>query len=119
VFEELEAGDILFIDTSHVVAIGSDVNYLLLEVLPRLRPGVIVHVHDIYFPTEYPRDWVLNERRFWTEQYLLQAFLTFNSEYAVLLCNNFLSRHHGALMRETFPRSPWWGGGSCWIRRRE
>jgi hypothetical protein len=117
-FRELVRDDVLFIDTSHVVAIGSDVNYLFLEVMPRLNPGVIVHVHDIYFPTEYPRDWVMNERRFWTEQYLLQAFLAFNSEFEVLLCNNYLSRKHRQSMRETFRRSPWWGGGSLWMRRR-
>ena len=75
-FLQLESGDMLFIDSSHTVKIGSDVNYFFLEVLPRLRPGVIVHVHDIFLPFEYRRDWVLDELRFWTEQYLLQAFLT-------------------------------------------
>ena len=74
-FSQLESDDILFIDSSHTVKIGSDVNYLFLEVLPRLRPGVIVHVHDIFLPFEYRRDWVLDELRFWSEQYLLQAFL--------------------------------------------
>jgi hypothetical protein len=67
-FSQLEAGDILFIDSSHTVKIGGDVNYLFLEVLPRLKPGVIVHVHDIFLPFEYRRDWVLDEFRFWTEQ---------------------------------------------------
>ena len=83
-FSQLESGDILFIDSSHTVKIGGDVNYLFLEVLPRLKAGVIVHVHDIFFPFEYRRDWVLEEFRFWTEQYLLQAFLIFNSEFEVL-----------------------------------
>ena len=69
-FSQLESGDILFIDSSHTVKIGGDVNYLFLEVLPRLKPGVIVHVHDIFLPFEYRRDWVLDEFRFWTEQYL-------------------------------------------------
>ena len=118
VFEELGPGDVLFIDTSHVVAIGSDVNYLFLEVLPRVKPGVIVHVHDIYFPTDYPRAWVMEERRFWTEQYLLQAFLAFNTQFEVLLCNNYVWRKHRQAVLETFPRSPWWGGGSFWMRRR-
>lgn len=117
-FEQLDAGDILFIDSSHVVTIGSDVNYLFLEVLPRLRPGVIVHVHDIFFPMEYRRDWVMNEFRFWTEQYLLQAFLAFNSAYEVLSCNSYLGLKHRALMQATFPNSPWWGGGSFWMRRK-
>jgi len=93
-FSQLRSGDILFIDTSHTVRIGGDVNYLFLEVLPRLNPGVIVHVHDIFLPFEYRRDWVLDEFRFWTEQYLLQAFLTFNSEFEVLLANYFLTHYH-------------------------
>jgi hypothetical protein len=66
-FSQLESGDILFIDSSHTVKIGGDVNYLFLEVLPRLKAGVIVHVHDIFFPFEYRRDWMLEELRFWTE----------------------------------------------------
>lgn len=118
-FEELGPGDILFIDSSHVVKIGGDVNHLFLEVIPRLKPGVIVHVHDIFIPSEYRQDWVMNELRFWTEQYLLQAFLTFNSEYEVLLCNNYLGSKHHSELQTAFPNSPWWGGGSFWMRRRE
>ena len=67
-FSQLQSGDIFFIDSSHTVKIGGDVNYLFLEVLPRLNPGVIVHVHDILFPFDYRRDWVMDEFRFWTEQ---------------------------------------------------
>jgi hypothetical protein len=118
-FEELGPGDILFIDSSHVARIGGDVNYLYLEVIPRLKPGVIVHVHDIFFPLEYRRDWVINELRFWTEQYLLQAFLAFNPEYEVLFCNTYLDHKHRGELQATFPNSPWWGGGSFWMRRRE
>ena len=83
-FEALESGDILFIDSSHVVKIGGDVNYLYLEVLPRLNAGVIVHSHDIFLPYEYPKEWIIKEHKFWTEQYLLQAFLTYNSAFEVL-----------------------------------
>ena len=117
-FEELGPGDILFIDSSHVVKIGGDVNYLFLEVVPRLKPGVIVHVHDIFFPMEYRRDWVVDDFRFWSEQYLLQAFLAFNSTYEVLVCNSYLGHNHRAEMQATFPNSPWWGGGSFWMRRK-
>ena len=105
-FSQLGSGDILFIDSSHTVKIGSDVNYLFLEVLPRLNPGVIVHVHDIFLPFEYRRDWVLDEFRFWTEQYLLQAFLTFNSEFEVLLANYYLSHYHQEHLRSCFSGSP-------------
>ncbi len=117
-FSQLHSGDILFIDSSHTVKIGGDVNYLFLEVLPRLSPGVIVHVHDIFLPFEYRRDWVLDEFRFWTEQYLLQAFLTFNSEFEVLLANYFLSHYHEEALKSAFPDLDRWIGGSFWMRRK-
>jgi len=117
-FSQLGSGDILFIDSSHTVRIGGDVNYLFLEVLPRLKPGVIVHVHDIFSPFDYRRDWVMDELRFWGEQYLLQAFLTFNSEFEVLMANAYLGHRYMEDLKATFPNSPWWGGGSFWMRRR-
>jgi Methyltransferase domain len=117
-FSQLGSGDILFIDSSHTVKIGGDVNYLFLEVLPRLKPGVIVHVHDIFLPFDYPRDWVTEEFRFWTEQYLLHAFLIFNSEFEVLMGNSYLGQYQMEDLKATFPISPWWGGGSFWMRRR-
>ena len=117
-FSQLHSGDILFIDSSHTVKIGGDVNYLFLEVLPRLKPGVIVHVHDIFFPFDYRRDWVMDELRFWTEQYLLQAFLTFNCEFEVLMANAYLGHRYLEDLKAAFPNSSWWGGGSFWMRRR-
>jgi hypothetical protein len=117
-FAQLESRDILFIDSSHTVKIGGDVNYLFLEVLPRLKPGVIVHVHDIFLPFEYRRDWVLDEFRFWAEQYLLQAFLTFNSEFEVLMANNYLNQYHEEELKAAFPNLSSWGGGSFWMRRK-
>jgi hypothetical protein len=118
VFERLCPGDILFIDSSHVARIGSDVTYLFLEVIPRLQPGVIVHVHDIFLPLEVRKEWVLDEMRFWTEQYLLQAFLAFNARFEVLMANSYLELTQPDALRATFPHSPWWGGGSFWMRRR-
>ena len=117
-FSQLDSGDILFIDSSHTVKIGGDVNFLFLEVLPRLRPGVIVHVHDICLPFDYRRDWVMGEFRFWTEQYLLQAFLSFNSDYEVLLANHYLAHYYLEDLKRTFPNSPWWHGGSFWMQRK-
>lgn len=117
-FKQLGPNDVLFIDSSHVVKTGGDVNYLYLEVLPVLSPGVLVHVHDIFLPREYRRDWVLEEHRFWNEQYLLQAFMAFNSDFEVVLANSYLARRHPEVFRRVFPTSPWWGGGSFWIRRR-
>jgi len=117
-FSQLESGDILFIDSSHTVKIGGDVNYLFLEVLPRLKQGVIVHVHDIFLPFDYRRDWVLDEFRFWAEQYLLQAFMTFNSEFEVLMANSYLNHYHREDLKAAFPDLPSWEGGSFWMRRK-
>jgi hypothetical protein len=117
-FRTLSSGDILFLDSSHVARCGSDVNFLFLEVLPHLPPGVIIHIHDIFLPNEYPREWVKQEFRFWNEQYLLQAFLMFNKDFEVLLANNYLAQHYQPQMQSTFPASPWLGGGSFWMRRK-
>jgi Methyltransferase domain len=117
-FSQLQSSDILFIDSSHTVKIGGDVNYLFLEVLPRLKPGVIVHIHDIFLPFDYRRDWVMDELRFWTEQYLLQAFLSFNSEFEVLMANSYLAHRYMEDFKAAFSNSPRWGGGSFWMRRK-
>jgi len=101
-FADLQANDILFIDSSHVLKIGSDVYFEYLSVLPKLNPGVIVHIHDIFLPAEYPRNWVLKEYRFWNEQYLLQAFLTFNNQFETLLANSYLHLKHAALLTAAF-----------------
>lgn len=117
-FEQFSPGDILFIDTSHVTKIGGDVNYLFLEVIPRLPPGAVVHVHDVFLPHNYPRSWVMERRQFFNEQYLLQAFLAFNTNFEILMANAFMGLRHWNLLRDTFPDAPWWGGGSLWMRRR-
>ena len=118
-FQSLESGDCLFIDSSHVVKTGGDVNFLFLEVLPRLKPGVLVHIHDIFFPFEYPREWITEQRRFWTEQYLLQAFLSFNIEFEVLVSSNYLQTYHSAELEQIFPLTKPWQGGSFWMRRKQ
>lgn len=117
-FESLSENDILFIDSSHVCKIGSDVQFLFLEVLPRLRVGVVVHVHDIFMPGEYPKPWVLGWHRFWNEQYLLQAFLSFNASFDVLWAGQWMHITHPHLLMEAFPSyktdvSP----VSFWLRR--
>jgi len=117
-FLDLEENDVLFIDSSHVARIGGDVTFLYLEVLPRLQPGVVVQVHDVFLPFEYGKDWVVDGLRFWNEQYVLQAFLAFNSAFRVLVANNYLNARHPDVLRSTFPTSPWWGGGSFWFQRR-
>lgn len=118
-FEALVAGDILFIDSSHVVAIGSDVLYEILEILPRLKKGVIVHFHDIFLPEEYPRTWVLRDYKFWSEQYLLQAFLALNESFEVLWAGSHMHLAHPKELETAFPsykpRAAW--PGSFWVRR--
>jgi len=120
VFESLGAGDILFIDSSHVLRIGSDVQYEILEILPRLQAGVLVHVHDVFLPGEYPKEWVLGpEHRFWNEQYLLQAYLADNPRSAVVWGSSWMHRRHPEDLEKAFTsydrqsRFP----GSFWFRR--
>jgi predicted O-methyltransferase YrrM len=119
-FSSLGENDILFIDSSHVLKIGSDVQYEFLEVLPRLRPGVLVHVHDIFLPGEYPKDWVYGEEhRFWNEQYLLQAFLTDNAHVEVVWASNWMHRRHPDELEkalESYDRNTRFPG-SFWFRR--
>jgi hypothetical protein len=117
-FAELQAGDVLFVDTTHTVKLASDVNFIILDVLPRLRRGVLVHFHDIFLPWEYPRHWLTEVRYFWTEQYLLQAFLAFNREFEILVPAQALARECPERLRNVIPSfaegaSP----GSMWLRR--
>jgi predicted O-methyltransferase YrrM len=119
-FDQLEENDILFIDSTHVSKIGSDVNHLFLRVIPRLKPGVVIHVHDIFLPWDMPRGWVVDKKIFWNEQYLLQAMLTCNPSFEVLLGNQFLGRVQPEAFRAAFPCIPSRftpGGVSFWMRR--
>ncbi|MEA2178665.1 MAG: hypothetical protein QOG77_1962 [Solirubrobacteraceae bacterium] len=117
IFETLEAGDVLFVDTTHTVKLGSDVNHIVLEVLPRLKPGVIVHVHDIFLPYEYPRFWPEKFGFHWAEQYLLHAFLAMNSSYEVLLSVPTLRRDRPGDVERVAPDAMHEAGSSFWMRR--
>lgn len=103
-FSQLEANDILFIDSSHMIRSQGDVLFEYLEVIPTLKSGVIVHIHDIFSPRDYPNEWVINEVRFWNEQYLLEAFLSFNTEWRIIGALNFLCHNHFELLKEKCPR---------------
>jgi hypothetical protein len=94
-FKTLKANDVLFIDSSHVVKTGSELNYLFFEIFPVLAPGVIIHFHDIFYPFEYPQDWV-NEGRSWNEAYFLRAFLMHNRDVDILLFTSYLQQIHNA-----------------------
>ncbi len=118
-FENLKENDILFIDSSHVLKEASDVQFEYLEVLPRLRKGVIVHVHDIFLPYHYPRSWVVDELRFWNEQYVLQAFLAFNRSFEVLWAGSYTNHTRPEILERTFAsyRRNETAPGSFWFRR--
>jgi Methyltransferase domain len=103
VFAELDKDDILFIDSSHIIRPQGDVLFEYLEVIPSLRTGVIVHVHDIFSPRDYLRRWVVDEIRFWNEQYLLEAFLTCNPEWKIIGALNYLHHNHFQQLRAAFP----------------
>ena len=101
-FKQLDAGDILFIDSSHISRAGSDVNYELLEIVPSLRPGVWIHFHDIFLPWEYPQSWVVGSHRFLNEQYLLHAFLSFNKHFEVVWGSYHMLRAHPDALEAAF-----------------
>jgi predicted O-methyltransferase YrrM len=101
-FEKLGENDILFIDSSHALRIGGDVQREYLEILPRLKKGVVVHIHDIFLPAEYPQDWILKNFRFWTEQYLLQAFLEFNDSFEILWAGHYFHLKYPEKLEEAF-----------------
>jgi predicted O-methyltransferase YrrM len=118
-FEALGENDILFIDSSHVLKEASDVQFEYLEIVPRLRKGVIVHFHDIFLPFPYPRSWVEDELRFWNEQYVLQAFLSCNNSFEVLWAGSYMNHKHPDSLQQAFPsyRAHETAPGSFWIRR--
>lgn len=102
-FGELSENDILFIDSSHVIRPQGDVLYEYLELLPSLQHGVIVHLHDIFSPRDYPDAWIREDVRLWNEQYLLEAFLSCNRQWTILGALNFLHHHHYAALGEKCP----------------
>lgn len=116
-FEALEAGDFLFIDSTHVLSTGSDVCFELFEILTRLRPGVLVHIHDMFWPFEYPRAWAVDQNRSWNEVYAVRAYLTNNSAWGIVFFNDYFAKFERPLIESTykpFLRNP---GGALWLQR--
>jgi hypothetical protein len=99
----LRAGDFLFLDSSHVVGVGSDVVREYLEIIPRLARGVLIHAHDIFIPADYPREAVLHNLAFWSEQYLLQALLMFNAQFEVLWGSSYMQSRAATALENAFP----------------
>lgn len=115
-FTDLEAGDVLFVDSTHVAKTLSDVNHIFFEILPRLKRGVLIHLHDIFYPFVYPKDWEL-ERRAWNEAYLLRAFLQYNDSFQIYFCNTFLEYFYDAKFKAEMPLCMKNTGGSIWIKK--
>jgi hypothetical protein len=118
-FRRLQAGDVLFVDTTHTVKLGSDVNYIVLDVLPALASGVIVHFHDVFLPWEYPREWFETMHYYWAEQYLLQAFLAYNNTFEVVIPAHAVAREYAKRLAAVVPSfSPDKRPGAIWLARR-
>lgn len=117
-FQSLDEGDVLFIDSTHVSKYGSDVNYLFFEILPRLKKGVIIHLHDIFYPFEYPHRWI-KSGMVWNEDYLLRAFLQYNKEFEIVFFQNYLEKAHRDIFIENWPfDDKTIHGGSFWMRKK-
>jgi len=118
-FNCLSCDDILFIDTSHIAKYGSDVNYLYFYIVPNVAPGCYIHIHDIFIPYDYPEKWVFENNMFFSEQYLVMAFLMFNNTFQIELAAQYLSQKYRERLNRFFPRfKPYFSPGSLWIKKR-
>jgi len=117
IFSSLSENDILFIDSTHVSKVGSDVNHLLFEVLPRLQSGVFIHFHDVFYPFEYPKAWIFELGIYWNENYLLRAFLQYNDAFSIVFFNTYLEHFYREQFAESMPLCLKNPGGSLWIRK--
>jgi cephalosporin hydroxylase len=123
VFEQLGADDILFIDSTHTVKFGSDVCREILDILPTISNGVWIHFHDIFFPYDYPPKWLIEQRRAWNEQYMLEAFLAYNHNFEVILANHWLSVDYPQDVAKLWSgvldwKEPYHHCGSLWLRKK-
>lgn len=121
-FKQLQSGDILFIDSTHTVKFNSDVCREFLEIIPTLNPGVWVHIHDIFFPLDYPPHWLMQDRRAWNEQYLVEAFLSYNVQFDIKLANHWIVLDYPEKAATMWPPVRDWQGshhcGSLWLQKR-
>lgn len=117
IFDSLNAGDVLFIDSTHVSKFNSDVNREVFDILPRLKKGVYVHFHDIFYPFEYPEAW-LKMGIAWNEIYLLRAFLSHNPNFEIVFMNSYFGKKFEGLLKKKFPLGAKNIGGSFWLRKK-
>lgn len=119
VFDDLGHNDILFIDTSHVAKYGSDVNYLYFYIVPRVKSGCYIHIHDIFIPDDYSEKLIFTQQRFFSEQYLIFAFLMYNHDFQIRIAAQYLSQKYRDKLNDFFPRfKPYFSPGSLWIQRK-
>ncbi len=130
IFAALRANDIIFVDTSHQMKVGSEVLYLLFDIMPRLAPGVLVHFHDIFWPFEYPQEWI-EIGRSWNESYGLRAFMQYNESFEIIFFNSYLGTVYKKLVHEIMPYGDnsdvngnnaggnFSAGGSLWLRKKK
>lgn len=116
-FDTLQENDILFIDSSHVLKTGSDLHTILFEILPRLNKRVLIHFHDIFYPFEYPKEWVFDFNRAWNEIYAVRAFLMHNHDYNIVLFNHYLLSENLKWFTENMPLCTKNPGGSIWLQK--
>jgi predicted O-methyltransferase YrrM len=116
-FERLDAGDVLFYDGSHCAKVASDVTWFFFRILPRLKPGVLIHLHDIFLPEDYPEDWIFERGQTWNEQYLLQAFLMHNTAYRIVIANRYLFRHDASRLEALYEGVQPAYGCSFWLEK--
>jgi hypothetical protein len=117
-FDNLESGDFYFMDTTHIVKTGSDVLYHIEKVLPRLKSGVILHMHDIFFPFEYPPTWVFDMKLSWNELYYLRAFMAHNHDYEIMYFADYMRKIHAHKVLSVSPLFEKNGGASFWFNKR-
>ncbi|MBL4671754.1 MAG: DUF4214 domain-containing protein [Arenicella sp.] len=115
-FSQLQKNDILFIDSTHVSKLNSDVNRIIFEILPALQDGVLIHFHDIFWPFEYPKNWV-KEGRAWNEAYLLRAFLEYNTDFEILFFGHYMHLFYGDWIANNMPQYLNNLGGNIWLRK--
>ena len=117
-FSRLQENDILFIDSSHVIRPQGDVLFEYLELLPSLEKGVIVHIHDVFSPRNYPEEWLRDRVWFWNEQYLLEAFLSHNQSWRIIGALNYLHNNHYGELNSIAPHlTPERAPGSFYIQK--
>jgi ferredoxin-fold anticodon binding domain-containing protein len=116
-FKALEANDMLLIDSSHITKTGSDVNFLIFQVFPVLKPGVIIHIHDIFDGFEYPEKWIISGRS-WNESYILRAFLQNNSDYEMLFFSDYLQQHHKEAFVSSIDPKRYLNGSAIYLRKK-